>query len=176
METKKLYPSVVEKSLFSWVFSGHLKLKIILLLTIVVTVFARVFPLEMQKRIVNQAINLKAVELLLLYCGLYLAAVIINSALKYLISVLQTIIGQRAAAGMRKELYQHTLNLPLAFFRRTQPGMVVQSFSTELATAGDFVGMAVAIPVTSVLTLVAFGVYLRWNHRRKPPLRVCRPG
>ena len=162
METKKLYPSVVEKSLFSWVFSGHLKLKIILLLTILVTVFTRVFPLEMQKRIVNQAINLKAVDLLLLYCGLYLAAVVINSALKYLISVLQTIIGQRAAAGMRKELYQHTLNLPLAFFRRTQPGMVVQSFATELATAGDFVGMAVAIPVTSVLTLVAFAVYLLW--------------
>jgi len=162
MQTKKLYPSIIEKSLFSWVFSGHLKLKIILLLTIVVTVFTRVFPLEMQKRIVNQAINLKAVDLLLLYCGLYLAAVLINSALKYLISVLQTIIGQRAAAGMRKELYQHTLNLPLTFFRKTQPGMVVQSFATELATAGDFVGMAVAIPVTSVLTLVAFAVYLLW--------------
>jgi len=162
MELKKGYPSVVKKPLFSWVFSGHLKLKIILLLTILVTVFTRVFPLEMQKRIVNQAINLKAVDLLLLYCGLYLAAVVVNSALKYLISVLQTIIGQRAAAGMRKELYGHTLNLPLAFFRRTQPGMVVQSFSTELATAGDFVGMAVAIPVTSVLTLVAFAVYLLW--------------
>jgi ABC-type multidrug transport system fused ATPase/permease subunit len=160
METKKLYPSIIEKSLFSWVFSGHLKLKIILLLTIFVTVFTRVFPLEMQKRIVNQAINLKAVDLLLLYCGLYLAAVITNSALKYLISILQTIIGQRAAAGMRKELYRHILNLPLTFFRRTQPGMVVQSFSTELATAGDFVDMAVAIPVTSVLTLVAFAVYL----------------
>ena len=53
MKTQKLYPSVVEKSLFSWVFSGHLKLKIILLLTILVTVFTRVFPLEMQKRIVN---------------------------------------------------------------------------------------------------------------------------
>ena len=96
-------------------------------------------PLMAMKRIVNQAINLKAVDLLLIYCGLYLAAVIINGALKYLISVLQTIIGQRAAAGMRKELYRHTLNLPLTFFRKTQPGMVVQSFATELATAGDFV-------------------------------------
>jgi ABC-type bacteriocin/lantibiotic exporter with double-glycine peptidase domain len=162
METKKSYPSVVEKSLFSWVFSGHLKLKIILLLTILVSVLTRVFPLEMQKRIVNQAINLKAIDLLLLYCGLYLAAVLTNSTLKYLISVLQTIIGQRAAAGMRKELYRHTLNLPLRFFRKTQPGMIVQSFATELATAGDFVGMAVAIPVTSVLTLIAFAVYLLW--------------
>jgi ABC-type transport system involved in Fe-S cluster assembly fused permease/ATPase subunit len=57
MQTKKIYPSVVEKTLFSWVFHGHLKLKIALLLAILVTVFTRVFPLEMQKRIVNQAIN-----------------------------------------------------------------------------------------------------------------------
>jgi ABC-type multidrug transport system fused ATPase/permease subunit len=40
--------------------------------------------------------------------------------------------------------------------------MVVQSFSSELAAAGDFVGMAVAIPLTSVLNLVAFTVYLLW--------------
>jgi ABC-type multidrug transport system fused ATPase/permease subunit len=38
--------------------------------------------------------------------------------------------------------------------------MVVQSFATELATAGDFVGMAVAIPLISVLTLIAMAVYL----------------
>ncbi|MGD8649790.1 MAG: ABC transporter ATP-binding protein, partial [Desulfobacterales bacterium] len=98
MEKKRSLPPIVEKTLFSWIFSGHLKLKIILMLTIVVTVFTRVFPLEMQKRIVNQAINLKAVDLLLIYCGLYLAAVIMNGAFKYLISILQTIIGQRTVA------------------------------------------------------------------------------
>jgi len=133
MKTKKLYPSVVEKSLFSWVFSGHLKLKIILLLTILVTVFNRVLPLEMQKRIVNQAINLKVADLLLLYCSLYLAAILINSALKYPISVLQTIIRQRATAGMRKELYRHILNLPLAFFRRTQPGIATTCRTAKAA-------------------------------------------
>ena len=111
-----------------------------MLLTILVTVFTRVFPLEMQKRIVNQAINLKAVDLLLLYCGLHLAVVIINSALKYLISVLQTIIGQRAAAGMRKELYRHTLNLPLTFFRRTQPGRIRKKLKRSLnAVLADYV-------------------------------------
>jgi ABC-type multidrug transport system fused ATPase/permease subunit len=40
--------------------------------------------------------------------------------------------------------------------------MVVQAFVFELATAGDFVGMAVAVPLTSVLNLLAFTVYLLW--------------
>ena len=153
---------IVKKSLFSWIFSGSLKLQLILLGTIIISVIVRVFPLEMQKRIVNQAIQLKAFELLLIYCSFYLAAVMLAGGLKYVISYLQTVIGQRAGNDMRSELFRHILTLPLGFFRKTQPGMVVQSLSAELATAGDFVGMAVGIPVTSVLTLLAFGGYLFW--------------
>lgn len=153
---------VVKKSLLSWIISGGFKLQVLLLGTIVVTVFVRVLPLEMQKRIVNQAINLKALDLLLLYCSLYLAAVLAGSGLKYLISYLQTVIGQRAVTDMRTQLYRYILTLPLGFFRKTQPGMVVQSLNTELATAGDFVGMAVGTPVASILSLAAFAGYLFW--------------
>jgi ABC-type bacteriocin/lantibiotic exporter with double-glycine peptidase domain len=159
---KKIEMPIVKKPLFDWVFRGNRNLKLLLVITVCATVFVRVIPLEMQKRIVNQAIKLKAFELLLIYCSLYLAAVVIAGGLKFVISYLQTIIGQRALAAMRKDLYRHVLTLPLGFFRKTQPGMVVQSFVSELATAGDFVGMAVAVPVTSVLSLLAFTAYLLW--------------
>jgi len=159
---KKAAIPVFKRSLFSWVFSGNIKLQILLVIIVVVTVFARVLPLEMQKRIVNEAINLRKMDLLFIYCGIYIAAVVLASGLKFLINVLQSVIGQQAAASMRKGLYHHILTLPLNFFRRTQPGMVVASLVTELATAGDFIGMAVAIPITSVLTLVAFAGYLFW--------------
>ena len=76
---------VVKRSLYSWVFAGNLKLQLSLLLIIAVMVVSRVLPLEMQKRIVNQAINLRSIHLLLTYCGIYLVAVVFNSALKYLI-------------------------------------------------------------------------------------------
>jgi ABC-type multidrug transport system fused ATPase/permease subunit len=154
--------SLVKRSLLSWIFAGNHKLKAFLILAVIAAVLIRIIPLEMQKRIVNQAINLKAFDLLLIYCGFYLVAVVIAGALKYLISYLQTIIGQRSLTAMRQDLYRHMLSLPLGFFRRTQPGMVVQSFASELATAGDFVGLAVAVPLTSVLSLVAFTVYLLW--------------
>jgi ABC-type multidrug transport system fused ATPase/permease subunit len=154
--------SIVKKPLISWVLLSNLKIKLLLLLAAIVTVLIRVIPLEMQKRIVNQAISLKAFDLLLIYCGIYLAAVICAGALKYSISYLQTIIGQRTLTDMRQELYRHVLSLPLSFFRKTQPGMVVQSFASELATAGDFIGMAVAIPLVSVMSLIGFTVYLLW--------------
>lgn len=159
---EKAKTPVFKRSLFSWVFSGNIKLQVLLLIIVILTVFARVLPLEMQKRIINEAINLRKIDLLFIYCGIYIAAVVVASGLKFLINVLQSVIGQQAAASMRKGLYHHILTLPLNFFRRTQPGMVVTSLITELATAGDFIGMAVAIPVTSVLTLIAFAGYLFW--------------
>jgi len=159
---KKADTPVVKRSLFSWVFAGNLKLQLLLLVIIGAMVFARVVPLEMQKRIVNEAINLRSIDLLLRYCGIYLATVVFFSALKYLINIIQTIISQRATANMRKELYHHILTLPLGFFRNTQPGSVVNSLVGELTMPGNFVGMAVSAPVTNVLTLLAFAVYLFW--------------
>ena len=44
-------PAVVKRSLFSWIFGPNTKLQMLLLVLIAVTVFARVLPLEMQKRI-----------------------------------------------------------------------------------------------------------------------------
>jgi ABC-type bacteriocin/lantibiotic exporter with double-glycine peptidase domain len=153
---------IVKKSIFSWIWTSSLKLQATLIFIILITVVARVIPLEMQKRIVNEAINLRKVDLLLIYCGIYLAAVIVQGALKFLINFIQTVIGQRALAQMRKDLYHYILTLPLGFFRKTQPGLVVASLVTELTTAGNFVGMAIAVPVSNVLTLLAFAAYLFW--------------
>ena len=153
---------VVKRSLFSWVFAGNVKLQISLLLIIVIMVFARVLPLEMQKRIVNEAINLRDIDLLFFYCGVYLVAVIFSSALKYLTNVIQTLITQRTTARMRKALFHYILTLPLGFFRNTQAGSVVNALVTELAMPGNFAGMAVSAPVTNILTLLAFAAYLFW--------------
>ena len=158
----KTRPPIVKRSLYSFVLEGNVKFQILLLVIILIMVALRVLPLEMQKRIVNQAIKLKDVELLVLYCGIYLGAIVSASGLKMAANTLQTYIGQRALANMRKALYHHIITLPLHFFRKTQPGMVVSSLVTEIAAAGDFVGIALAGPITSILTLVAFSVYLFW--------------
>jgi ABC-type multidrug transport system fused ATPase/permease subunit len=159
---RKTETPVVKRSLPSWILASNLKLQALLLLVILITVFARVLPLEMQKRIVNEAIRFGEIKMLFWYCGYYLAAVLVATGLKYLISALQNLIGERALADMRKALYHHILTLPLNFFRKTQPGLVVSSLVTELASAGSFVGMAIGVPVASILTLFAFAGYLIW--------------
>ena len=153
---------IVKRSLLSWVFDGNLGWQITLLGVIAVAVFTRVLPLEMQKRIVNQAITLRNVDLLLLYCGYYLAAVLVSSACKYMINILETLISQRVLARMRAALYAHIITLPLSFFRNTQPGTVVNAIANELVVPSNFVGMAMSTPVSNILTLLAFAGFLFW--------------
>jgi ABC-type multidrug transport system fused ATPase/permease subunit len=153
---------IVKRSLLSWVFDGILGWQITLLGVIAVAVFTRVLPLEMQKRIVNQAVTLRNVDLLLLYCGYYLAAVLVSSACKYTINILETHISQRVLARMRSALYAHIITLPLSFFRNTQPGTVVNSIVNELVVPSNFVSMALSTPVSNILTLLAFAGFLLW--------------
>ncbi len=151
---------ITTRPLFYWVKTSNWKLQFLLLVLIAVGIAARVFPLEMQKRIVNQAIGLGRVNLLFLYCGLYLAAVILASGIKFFINVIQTYLGQETLARLRKELYAHILTLPMSFFRRTSSGMVVSSLVTEVVSAGELVGQAIAVPVNNILTLLAFTGYM----------------
>ncbi len=151
---------VTKYTLFSWVRRSNLKLQALLVVIILVTVAARVFPLEMQKKIINEAIGMKQLDLLYLYCGLFIGAVLLASVLKYVINIIQTYLGEQALATMREELYAHILTLPLSFFRKSSPGTVVSSLVQELSAAGEFVGQAIAIPVTNVLTLLAFAGYM----------------
>ncbi|MCG6943791.1 MAG: ABC transporter ATP-binding protein/permease, partial [Deltaproteobacteria bacterium] len=151
---------IQKKPLFSWIFHRYRGLQFLLLGLIAVTVFFRVVPLELQKRIINRAISLKKMDLLFIYCGLYLGAVILAGSLKYLINVLQGYLGQKILYEMRTELYEHVIRLPLPFFRRTPPGMVISSLTSELSGVGDFLGKALAVPVINVLTLCAFAGYL----------------
>jgi ABC-type multidrug transport system fused ATPase/permease subunit len=153
---------IVKRSLFSWIFAGNLKLQLLLLLIIVAMVGAKVLPIEMQRLVINEAIKLRNLDLLLIYCGIYLAAVVFFSILKYLTNIIETLIAQRTTARMRKALYHHILTLPLNFFRKTQPGTVVNALTTELTMPGNFVGMAVASPISNVLTLLGFAAYLLW--------------
>ena len=151
---------VTKKSLFSWVFERCRGLQFALFIMILFTVFFRVFPLEMQKRIVNIAIQSRDLNALFTYCGLYISAVVMAGVLKYIINVLQGYIGQKILYDMRNQLYAHILSLPLSFFRRTPPGMVISSLTSELSGPGDFLGSALAVPVINLLTLITFAGYM----------------
>ncbi len=151
---------ITQRSLFYWIRHRQRPLQLLILALILVSIGLRVLPLELQKRIINIAIELKQVDLLLLYCGLFLGAVLLASLFKYAINVLQMYVGQKILLEIRESLYAHLLQLPLQFFRRTPQGTVISLLSAELNAVGHFIGGALAVPVTSLLTLLSFAAYM----------------
>lgn len=151
---------VQKKTLFSWILTRYHGLQLGILALIVVTIFCRVFPLEMQKRIVNDAIRFRKMEVLLIYCGLYLGAVVLAGVLKYAINTLQGYIGQKVLYEIRSQLYEHILRLPMPFFRKTSPGMVISFLTSELSAVGEFLGSGLTVPIINILTLITFAGYM----------------
>ena len=151
---------VTKRTLYSWVLEKNLRWQSLLILLVVLTVVARVVPLEMQKRIINIAIGMGREDLLLLYSLLFIGSVLLASSLKFAINLLQAFIGQETLQRMRADLYTHILGLPLSFFRTIQPGHVVNALINELATISGFVGSAISVPLINVCTLLAMGGYL----------------
>lgn len=147
---------ITRRPMFYWILRRHRPLQFLLLAIILVSLFFRVFPLEMQKRIINEAIHLRNEQLLFLYCGLYIGAVTLAGILKFLINTLQTVIGQKILVDLRTELYHHILQLPLQFYRKMQPGTVISAMTAELNAIGFFLGGALAIPITNILTFLVF--------------------
>ena len=147
---------LTERPLFYWVLNRFRGFQLVLLFIIIVSLFFRVYPLEMQRQIINVAINLKMLDKLYLYCALYMGAVLMAGLLKYLSNTMQAVLGQKILVGMRQEIYQHILKLPLQFFHRTQTGTIVSSVSAELNAIANFLGNAVAVPISAVLTFLTF--------------------
>ncbi len=151
---------LTKRPLFYWVLRKHRGAQTCLLLVIFISLFFRVYPLEMQKNIINIAINLRMLDKLYLYCALYIGAVMIASLMKYFINSFQAILGQKILIGLRKELYEHVLQLPLQFFHRTQAGTVISAMTAELNAIGAFLGQAIAVPATSILTFIVFAGFM----------------
>ena len=147
---------ITKRPLFYWIKKRYRALQVILLLIICVGLFFRVYPLEMQRKIINIAINLRMVDKLYLYCALYMGAVLMAGVMKYAANSLEAVIGQKILIGMRRELYQHILKLPLSFFHRTQTGTITSAMTAELNAIATFLGGALAVPITSVLTFAVF--------------------
>ncbi len=158
--TDKAKVPVTKRSLYYWIISKHYGLQILLLAIILISIFFKVVPLELQKRIVNEAISQRDEHLLLWYCGLYLSAVLMAGLSKYLINMLQVIIGQKILIGLRTELYMHVLHLPLQRYRGLRPGSAISAITGELNAIGSFLGQALAVPLTSILTYLFVFSYM----------------
>ena len=142
---------------FVWRMSGRHQM-LISVLALLVALLSMV-PLELQRRIINQAIGDQDVDLLLILGSGYLCVLLLQGGFKYCLRLYQGWIGESAIRHCRNHLYG------VHDGRRTDTesetdGQAVSIIGAEIEQVGGFVGEAFASPLVNGGMLAAIFGYM----------------
>jgi ABC-type bacteriocin/lantibiotic exporter with double-glycine peptidase domain len=128
------------------------------LLALTAAVFLlEVIPLELQRRIVNDAVKHRQYSAVLLLCAVYAAAVIVQGSTKLGLNIYRAWVGERAKRDLRR-----CVCITAEGESRTADaqGTAVSLMVAEVEPIGNFVGGAVSEPLLQAGILVAVIVYI----------------
>jgi ABC-type multidrug transport system fused ATPase/permease subunit len=154
----------MEASLYRYIINRSLRHQLTLTGIIFVATAVSIVPLELQKRIINQAIATGDLPWLLWLCAGFLLAVLVAGGLKYAITNYEGMISETMLRDLRSELYHRLLRFPLPHLRNTSSGQLVAMMIGEVEELGLFFGQALSVPLQHGLTLVVLVGYMAWSN------------
>src|SRR5690606_7252193 len=98
-------------------------------------------------------------------CAIFLALVLVNGAIKYVLNVYAGVVGERMLRRLRFRLYDAVLRFPLPHFRRVSQGELIQMIHAETEPLGGFIGESISTPAFqggTLLTILAFVFVQDW--------------
>jgi putative ABC transport system ATP-binding protein len=137
----------VDRNLHRYIIRRSLRPQLVLIaISFVLGLGLNPFMLDLQKRIINQAIGKRNFDALLWLCGAFLGAVLLNGALKYVRQNLEGYISETMLRDLRSELYTRILRFPLAHLKNTSTGQLVAMILGEVEDLGGYFGLALSTP------------------------------
>jgi ABC-type bacteriocin/lantibiotic exporter with double-glycine peptidase domain len=137
---------ILPRYLYRYIFATSWHHQVPLLVLTVATFLLQVVPLELQRRVVNAAVKNRRYELVLILCGVYLAAVVVQGLIKLAMNVYRGWIGERAKRDLRRRLYA-SLNGAAVEPAAEAQGTAVSMVVAEVEPVGAFVGSSVSEPL-----------------------------
>ena len=136
----------------------------LVLLTLMVAPMSMI-PLELQRRIVDGAVHDQDLPYLFLLSGIYLAVLLLQGGLKYLLNVYRGSLVERIALQLRSRIFDVLVDEPLKHRERqgaVDKGAVVSMTSSEVEEVAGFVGDSISFPLLQAGTALGTLGYLFW--------------
>lgn len=162
-------------SLFAFIWQVSSRKQIFLcLLTVIVSLLTTV-PLELQRRIVDDAIHDGTVSYLVLLSGIYLAVLFLQGGLKYALNVYRGRLVEDVARLLRHLIFDGTQDNKVAIPKPSeeksatstvQKGAVVSMVASEAEDLAGFVGDSISFPLLQAGTALSAMGYLIWVEPR----------
>lgn len=119
-------------------------------------------PLEMQRRVVNEALDQRHLRTLAYLCAIYIASALVAGLIKRWINIYRGVVSERATLALRKKV--HAVTKPMepkgGEPAKEKEGTTVSVAVAEVEPVGGFVGMAISEPLLQSGILVFTFAYL----------------
>jgi len=146
--------------LYRYVIRKSLRHQLALTAIILVSTALALVPIELQKRIVNVAIEGRDLRALGLYCAGFLLASLAAGTLKFILNTYESLIGETLVRDLRAELLARILRLPPERARALAPGQLSSIMLAETEELNQFFAQAFSVPLVAGLTFVAITGYI----------------
>jgi ABC-type multidrug transport system fused ATPase/permease subunit len=158
-------PGSLPKNLFAliWSHSGIRQIFLVLLSAMIIPL--GLIPLELQRRIIDDAIEQSSLSLLLDLCAIYLGIVILQGGLKYAMNMLRGRVSEAMARDLRHAVLaandaRSTNTTAGDSSEEPATGADVTVLTAEVDPVGNFTGGAYSIPIVEAGTLLATFAYM----------------
>jgi len=152
------------KSLYSFIWRSSKRQQIWLVALTLIVAPMSMIPLELQRRIVDDAIHNQNLAYMLALCAIYLVVLLLQGGLKYLLNVYRGSLVERVAFELRGHVFQVLVDEPLKSHQRTpiDKGAIVSMTSSEVEEVAGFVGDSISFPLLQAGTALGTLGYLFW--------------
>jgi len=146
--------------LYRYVAEQSLRHQLGLSVLVAVSAGLALIPIEMQRRLVNEAIGARSLTALGWYGVGFLVSALVVTTTKFAINLYQAYIAEQVLRRFRSHLYDRIQALPADRLAGTPPAQLVSVVLAEAGELTEFFGQAFSIPLVSGFTLITVSAYL----------------
>jgi ABC-type multidrug transport system fused ATPase/permease subunit len=143
---------------YVWQRSGWHQIPLVVLTVCVFLL--EVVPLELQRRIVNDAVKDRNYRYVLVLCGVYLGAVLVQGGTKLALNVYRSWVGESAVRELRRRVHALIEATNATSSSLEAEGVQASMMVSEVEPVGSFVGGSVSEPLLQVGILCSVLAYM----------------
>lgn len=152
------------RSVFSYIWQVSKRHQAALCLLSITVFLLSAVPLELQRRIVNDAIGKGSLDTIVWLAIAYAVVAAAEGAFKLWLNIYRSWVSERGVRDLRRRVGALNNNSPAARGRAFSGGVEVSMILTEAEPIGGFIGMSISEPLLQGGVLLSVFGYLAWLH------------
>jgi ABC-type multidrug transport system fused ATPase/permease subunit len=159
-------PTALPSNIYRYVRATSGWHQLFLVLLTVCVFLLEVVPLELQRRLVDGLVKHRGYGLVLMLCGIYLGAVLVQGGTKLVLNIYRNWVGENAVRELRRRVHTLVDATSSASSSIEAEGIQASMIVSEVEPVGSFVGGSVSEPVLQLgilLSVLAYMIHVDWR-------------